>query len=180
MASDSKTRKHRQRPADTVARGLGWFSVGLGLLQLLAPRTVARGIGMGRRTGVVRAYGAREIATGVGILLSKRPAPWIIARIAGDALDMGTLAPRLTGRNRARRNSAIALGAVAGVAALDIVNAKQLCEHERSLREPRRDYSARSGFPKSPDEMRGAARGNGAQRVPRRSKTDSVQPRLSS
>lgn len=180
MANDSEAPKHRPRPADAVARGLGWFSIGVGLLELLAPRTVARGIGMGRRTGVIRAYGAREIATGIGILLSKRPAPWIVARVAGDALDMGTLAPRLIGRNRARRNSAIALGAVAGVTALDIINAKQLCAHERSRREPRRDYSARSGFPKSPDEMRGAARGNGTQRAPRRPRTDAGQPRLSS
>lgn len=179
MANYSNVPRHRRRPADAVARGLGWFSIGLGLIELLAPRTVARGVGMGRRAGVVRAYGAREIATGIGILLSKRPTPWIVARVAGDALDIGTLAPRLIGRNRARRNSAIALGAVAGMAALDIVNAKQLCDGERRLRQPQRDYSARSGFPRPPEEMRGTARRNGAH-IPRPKKPDSAQPRLSS
>lgn len=149
------------RAANAVANGLGWFSIALGVLELLAPRPLGRAFGLGRRPGLIRAYGAREIATGVGILVSKRPAPWIVARVAGDALDIGTLAPRLRTR-RYRRNAAIALGAVAGVTTLDIANASALCAGERRARQPRRDYSERSGFPRPPDEMRGAARGRGA------------------
>src|SRR4051812_26594880 len=45
-----------------LAAGLGWFSIGLGLLELLAPRFVGRiSGGDGRRTGLIRLYGVREI-----------------------------------------------------------------------------------------------------------------------
>ena len=166
------------RAVNAVASGLGWFSIGLGLLELLAARPLGRALGLGHRTGLIRAYGVREIATGIGILVTKQPAPWIVARVAGDALDIGTLAPRLRS-GRYRRNAAIALGAVAGVAAVDIVNASQLYANAQRARQPRRDYSKRSGFPRPPDEMRGAARGRGAQ-PPAPQKDEPVQPRLSS
>jgi hypothetical protein len=32
--------------AHSMARGLGWFSIGLGLAEELAPRTLTRGLGM--------------------------------------------------------------------------------------------------------------------------------------
>ena len=56
------------RPTHTLARGLGWFSIGLGLAELLAPAQGRRFLGMEEHTGLIRAYGAREIATGIGIL----------------------------------------------------------------------------------------------------------------
>ena len=73
--------------ARSLARGLGWFSIGLGVVQLVAPRQVTRFIGMPGSDGVIRACGLREIATGVGILLADDPKPWIYGRIGGDALD---------------------------------------------------------------------------------------------
>ena len=179
MAYSTQPSKHRRRPADTVARGLGWFSIGLGLFELIAPRIIGRRLGMRRRTALIRAYGAREIATGVGILLAKQPAPWIVARVLGDGLDIGTLTPRLTSRNRYRRNAAIALGAVAGVTALDAFNAKQLSDHARRASEPRRDYSDRSGFPRSAEQMRGTARAETKAAIPART-AQPTSPRLSS
>ncbi len=77
--------------ARSLARGLGWFSIGLGVVQLVAPRQVARFIGMPGSDGVIRACGLREIATGVGILLADDPKPWIYGRIGGDALDLAGL-----------------------------------------------------------------------------------------
>jgi len=180
MAYSTQPPKHRRRPADAVARGLGWFSIGLGLFELIAPRMIGRRLGMGRRAGLIRAYGAREIATGVGILLAKQPAPWIVARVLGDGLDIGTLAPRLTSRHRYRRNAAIALGAVAGVTALDAFNAKQLSEHARRASEPRRDYSGRSGFPRPAEQMRGAARARPESARRPRTAESTTSPRLSS
>lgn len=41
---------------------------------------------------LIRAYGVREIAKGVGILTSPNPTPWLWGRVAGDALDLATLA----------------------------------------------------------------------------------------
>ncbi len=49
-----------------VARGLGWFSIGLGLTEIVAGRQLCRTLGMPEdRDWVFRAYGVREIAAGV-------------------------------------------------------------------------------------------------------------------
>jgi hypothetical protein len=110
-----------------LAEGLGWFSVGLGLAELLAPRPLAAWLGMGERAGLVRAYGAREIATGAAILLARGdPTPWIWARVAGDGLDIATLAAGLSGDNPRRGNVGVALAAVGGVTALDVACARML------------------------------------------------------
>src|SRR5690242_4397057 len=37
-----------------LARGLGWFSIGLGLAEILAPRAVARTVGTRNHTGLMR------------------------------------------------------------------------------------------------------------------------------
>ncbi len=110
-----------------LAEGLGWFSVGLGLAELLAPRALAAWLGMEERAGLIRAYGAREMATGAAILLSRGdPAPWVWARVAGDGLDLATLAAGLAGDNPRRGNVGVALAAVGGVTALDVACARML------------------------------------------------------
>jgi hypothetical protein len=107
--------------AHSMARGLGWFSIGLGLAELLAPRTLTRGLGMEGNEQIVQAYGVREIATGIGILSSNQPAPWIWGRVGGDALDIATLAAGLQQDNPKKDNVELAIVAVAGVTALDVV-----------------------------------------------------------
>ena len=74
-----------------VARGLGWFGIGLGLIELLAPRALAKATGLQGRENILRLFGAREIASGVIILAADDPAPWLWVRVAGDALDGGLL-----------------------------------------------------------------------------------------
>jgi hypothetical protein len=138
----------RQGRAQAVARALGWFSIGLGVAELLAPRAMARTTGLEGRERLLQVYGAREIAAGLAILLfSEKVGAW--TRVAGDALDIATLA---RGRNA---KSAASLTAVAGVAALDVYTAAALRERPR----PHFDYSSRSGFRRSAAEMRGAAAG---------------------
>jgi hypothetical protein len=110
----------------TLANGLGWFSIGLGLYELLAPRHLARTLGMEDQTAIIQAYGVREIATGVGILAQRRPAEWVWGRVAGDALDLATLASGLDGDNPQRSNVVMAMAAVAGVTVLDTLCARQL------------------------------------------------------
>jgi hypothetical protein len=108
-----------------LATFLGVFSIGLGLWELLSPRTVGVVTGV-RYPGLVRAYGAREIAAGVGILGSERPAKWLWARVAGDAADLATIAAACVGASgRDRTKAAVAAAAVAGVTALDIACAMQ-------------------------------------------------------
>src|SRR3977135_2993885 len=75
-----------------LAKTLGYFSIALGATELLAPRALCRAIGLNGLEPVVRAYGAREVATGVAILTSHDPAPWIWARVAGDMADIATVA----------------------------------------------------------------------------------------
>jgi hypothetical protein len=152
---------HSGEIAHSMARGLGWFSIGLGLAEVLAPRALTRSLGMEGNEQLVQVYGLREIATGIGILSSDRPAPWIWGRVGGDALDMATLATGLQPDNPKKENVEMALAAVAGVAALDVVCGASLAHHARP-RQRRRltaiDYSRRSGFPKPAEQMRGAAR----------------------
>ena len=152
---------HSTEYAHSMARGLGWFSIGLGLAEVLAPRTVTRGLGMEGNEQLVQAYGLREIATGIGILSSDQPAPWIWGRVGGDALDMATLAGGLQPDNPKKENVELALAAIAGVTALDVVCGTSLARHARP--KPRQrltaiDYSRRSGFRKPAEQMRGAAR----------------------
>jgi uncharacterized membrane protein len=110
---------------DTVARGLGWFSLALGTAQIAAPRGVARLIqlrGDGQHVAVMRAVGVREIATGVGILAQPRPAAWLWARVAGDVMDMALLA-KADGRPRGKLAG---IAAVAGVTVPDIIESNRL------------------------------------------------------
>lgn len=151
----------RSSAGDTLARGLGWFSIGLGVAELMAGRSIARWMGMEDKTTLIRAYGVREITTGVGLLALGDPKPWIWSRIAGDAVDMATLASGMapgSQDNPRAGNARIAFGAVVAATALDVVCAQKLHREEayyRSLPVP--DYSGRSGFPRPVSAMRGAA-----------------------
>ena len=49
-----------KRPQDQLARALGWFSLGLGVVELLAPRRVTKTLGMEGSETLVRAFGIRE------------------------------------------------------------------------------------------------------------------------
>ena len=139
-----------------LARGLGWFSIAIGTAELLAPRRVSRSIGMRRAAPVFRAYGLREIASGVGILTSKDPRGWLWGRVAGDVLDLLTAAPALGNRGRRGRNAVAFLGLVAAATAADVFCAS--CHRGQARpRMPVRDYSGRSGFPHPPEKMRGLA-----------------------
>src|SRR5881392_3634442 len=54
--------------AEQLARGLGFFSLGLGLAEFLAPRAIAKISGIDEKdTGVIRLMGLREMLHGVGI-----------------------------------------------------------------------------------------------------------------
>ena len=146
-----------------LARGLGWFSIGLGVAELVAPSQLARFLGMEDRTELIRAYGAREIMTGIGILSQEDPTPWIWGRVAGDAVDLATLGPGLRAANPSQRNVIVAVAAVAGVTMLDAICAQRLSRQRRTRAANRRrlrarDYSNRRGMPGSPEAMRGAAR----------------------
>lgn len=145
---------------DRVARGLGWFSIGLGLAELIAPGKLSRALGLEGRERLLQAYGGREIGAGIWAL-SDTPAPAIWGRVAGDIVDLATLAAGLRdGDEEQRRNAWIALAAVAGITAVDILTAASLTAEQSERRgETGRDYSDRSGFPRGAESARGAAEG---------------------
>jgi uncharacterized membrane protein len=114
---------------ERLATGLGWFSIGLGLAEAIAPGGVARLIGAndtGKTRTLLRTYGFREIAAGVGILMQARPTPWLWGRVAGDMLDLASLGVGLASDATDRTKLSVATAAVAGVTALDIYCGKQL------------------------------------------------------
>jgi hypothetical protein len=111
---------------EAMANGVGWFSIALGLAELIAPEKIAGELGMEERKSLVRLYGFREIAKGVGILSNRKPAGWVWGRVAGDALDLATLATTLRRDNPRRDNVLKAIGAIVGVTVLDVVVARRL------------------------------------------------------
>ncbi|MGH7209893.1 MAG: hypothetical protein ACREF1_00325 [Acetobacteraceae bacterium] len=127
---------------------MGWFGIGLGVLELVAPRALSRALGMKHRAPLVGGYGVREIANGVAILAADDPTPWMWARVSGDAVDIATLAGGIAGPRRRRGNAAIALAAVAGVTALDLVCALALSSAGRAPKVSH-DTSIRSGTPRA-------------------------------
>ncbi|MFD2406651.1 hypothetical protein ACFSVK_14470 [Azorhizophilus paspali] len=102
--SHSSVASSSMATSDRLARGLGYFSLGLGLLELASPRLVTRSLGMEGTEALVRAAGAREILTGLGAL-GVNPTPAIWGRVAGDALDLATLASGLSADNPGRATS---------------------------------------------------------------------------
>src|SRR5437762_166209 len=103
-----------------LACGLGWFSIGLGLAEVLAPAAVARMAGIPVQRSLVRFLGFREIASGLAIFSQRRPVQALWARVAGDVMDLAVLASayRSPESNPAKVSASIAV--VAGVSALDV------------------------------------------------------------
>jgi hypothetical protein len=143
--------------ADRLARALGWFSVGLGVAELVAPGRIARTLGLDDKQGLIRAYGARELASAVPTLSIDKPIG-LASRIAGDALDLGTLATGLKRDNPQRRNAAIATALVAGITLLDLTAFFGVRTAHKREPASGRDYSDRSGLPRGPQASRGLAR----------------------
>jgi uncharacterized membrane protein len=118
----------RNPQAAVIARGLGWFSVALGVAQLLAPRAVCRVAGVPYAPTLTRLCGARELACGIGILTQADPQPWLKARIAGDVIDLAGLAGTVPLRDSNGGRLAVSFGVAAGITSLDLYCARELAD----------------------------------------------------
>jgi uncharacterized membrane protein len=117
-----------------LAKGLGWFSIGLGLAELLAPTFIAKISGVSeKRTGLIRLYGLREIASGVAIFSQKNPAGAVWSRVAGDALDLASLGAAAASPRSNKGRVAFATANVLAVTALDVICAKQLSNGNQGI-----------------------------------------------
>ena len=142
---------------DSLAKGLGWFSIALGLTELFAPRRITRPLGMEGKEALVRVYGAREIGSGIlSLSVDKNLGLW--SRVAGDGLDIATVMTALRPDNPKRDNVVIALALLLGITAIDLIDAQaSTARHSRGVGR-KRSYRDRSGFPLGVQASRGAAR----------------------
>jgi uncharacterized membrane protein len=108
-----------------LSKALGWFSVGLGLTELAAPQAVGRWLGVEDRTSLIRSLGARELASGIGILREQRPVGWVWSRVAGDLMDLAALGAAVPAGGR-RDRVATAAALVAGITIVDVLVAQRL------------------------------------------------------
>lgn len=135
--------------AKRLARGLGWFSVGLGLTELLAPRAIAKVSGVSNEhTGLIRLYGLRKLASGVAIFTQKKPTAGVWSRVAGDAIDLASLGAAFASQNAKRGRVAFATANVLAVTALDLIAAKQLTNGQQGIH-----AKASCVVNRSPDEV---------------------------
>ena len=111
---------------EQLARFLGWFSIGLGIAEIVAPRQLAELIGVEHKPGVFRMMGLREIGSGVAILSQEQPAGAVWSRVAGDLLDLALLGTQLDSDNPERGKTLAATMSVLGVTAVDLYTAKSL------------------------------------------------------
>jgi len=123
----------------TLARGLGLFSLGLGITELAAPRALAQAIGIdpdGRTSTVLRAFGMREIVSGLGVLVQPKRALPLWARLAGDALDLAFIGWAAKSKRTSTQRMLAAVAAVAGVAALDAIAGRRVARANRAVVDP--------------------------------------------
>ncbi|MBX3300681.1 MAG: SRPBCC family protein [Nitrospira sp.] len=110
-----------------LANSLGWFGIGLGLAEVLAPRRVAAMVGVSQehRT-LIRMMGLRELASSAGILNDRSSAGAVWSRVAGDVLDLVLLGAAFTSGRSNRTRLAAATASVAGAMVMDVITAQQL------------------------------------------------------
>jgi hypothetical protein len=113
--------------AKATGYGLGLFSIAIGLAELGATRRIARALGSdtrGART-TLRAFGARELLAGAGLLAAPAHSALVWNRVAGDAMDLTALG-LAAARSPARKAVWGAIAFVAGATVLDVVTARRL------------------------------------------------------
>jgi uncharacterized membrane protein len=130
IRSDVPSREPRLRvaaafpkPTGRRSTAFGWFRVGLGLTQLLAPQAVARWAGIDDEHDstrlTLRLIGARQVACGLGLLSQSRSVAWASAGVAGGIVDAVLLGTALQSRGAHTKRLLGAGAAVLGVACVD-------------------------------------------------------------
>jgi hypothetical protein len=125
-----------------MAKGLGLFSIALGLTEVLAPGQLGEAIGVSNRyRRLLPALGAREIAHGLGIMNQAKPTTAVWTRVGGDVLDLAYLGAAFMGKDTNKRRLAGAALAVLGVGVIDLMCAQRLSSSH---------WSERDGNPNAP------------------------------
>jgi uncharacterized membrane protein len=104
-----------------LTNGVGLLSVGLGLLGLAAPGSVATLIGVRpcpRTRLAIRGASLGQLATGIGVLANRHTAPWLWMRVVSDLADVALLANGAGRRGSPPRRALLAGAGLVGMAAL--------------------------------------------------------------
>ena len=129
------TDRVRARPAvsPNLSFMIGLTAVGLGMWGALFPGSVKRTLGVRSPEGVVRsAFGLRELWSGYSLAGDPTRAGVLWARVAADVFDIAVLADLSGPTNPKRSNARLALGAVVGIAALDLITAVRMSTVQRN------------------------------------------------
>jgi hypothetical protein len=107
--------------------GLGFFSIGLGLLEVAVPGRIARWLGVEGKTAqtVTRLFGGRELLAGAMLLRGPAVSTNVWNRVFGDTMDLAALGVAF-GRSNRKPAVAGALAFVAGATLLDVYAARGL------------------------------------------------------
>jgi len=125
-----------------LARGLGYFSIALGLAEIFAPNRLGEMAGVGRSfRSYLPALGMREVAHGLGILMSSDPTTAVWTRVGGDALDLAYVGAAFASDDSNKRRLVRTSVALLGAAAMDMICARKLSSE---------DWKKQSGNPKAP------------------------------
>jgi uncharacterized membrane protein len=124
--------------APKLTTGLGWFSLGLGTVQLVAPSRVNWLIGVKddpRTRFWQRVVGVQELSAGAGILGQPRPVEWLWGRTAGDVMHLTMLARAFRRRRDDATRLAGAMAAVVGCFAADAYASASMTANPQATRE---------------------------------------------
>jgi hypothetical protein len=110
-----------------IGLGLGFFSIGLGLVEVAAPGRLARWLGVDSGTAktVIGLFGARELLAGAMLLRGPAVSTNVWNRVIGDGMDAAALGLAFT---RSKRTGPVsgALAFIAGAAVIDWLTARGL------------------------------------------------------
>jgi uncharacterized membrane protein len=116
----------RDREQAALMRFIGWFALGRGVAQLVAPRAAAEVAGIRPDDVAVRAMGVREIVTGLGVLTSARPKDWMWARVISDWMDLAYLGNEFVADGTQRAHLAGTGALLTGLTAMEMFSGSQL------------------------------------------------------
>lgn len=109
-----------------LSRGIGWLSVGVGTMLILAPARGVEGFGMGRRPNLGFFLGAKDFVIGFGLLRSEDPKPWLLARAASDAQDAALLVGGMASGAFPRGRAAFGLAVATSLCAASFALARRM------------------------------------------------------
>jgi hypothetical protein len=108
-----------------LARGIGLLSLGVGLSLVLAPERTVSGFGMGERRRLGLFLGAKDLVIGSGLLHSRNPRPWLLARAASDAQDATLLLAGIAFGDFPRGKALFGLAVATGLCAASLALARR-------------------------------------------------------